>query len=324
METYVKKWIDIIEGMNNSNTYKLAWGKAILECTKENYYEENNQIFIHHKDISINMMRYYWNQTFFFDLKQGPNITDMPVMYQLINEMIDLYKKETNHSNPVWFDTAYDFFMKNPRRFQKYVTKFITVANQNVSHRFLNLRGQIIDLYTLNKKDKTISFEKSNFTLLQEYEQILKLILNYKWAQLLEMYNRTPKIASKVENSSNAKIKRSNLIKFKKLLLKSMEDGKIIDFYTGELLEENNISIDHVIPWSFMYSDDLWNLVITSKSHNSSKSNKVVDEEFIDKLRNRNKNIVSIIEKIDSNESEKLKESLRNDYVGRYYNDLKY
>ena len=37
--------------------------------------------------------------------------------------------------------------------------------------------------------------------------------------------------------------------------------NKPIDFYTGDELDMDDISVDHVIPWSFMYSDDIWNLV---------------------------------------------------------------
>lgn len=36
--------------------------------------------------------------------------------------------------------------------------------------------------------------------------------------------------------------------------------NKPIDFYTGNELDMDDISVDHVIPWSFMYSDDIWNL----------------------------------------------------------------
>ena len=46
----------------------------------------------------------------------------------------------------------------------------------------------------------------------------------------------------------------------------------IIDSFE-KVLQENDISVYHVIPLSFMYSDDIWNLVLTSKSNNSSKSN---------------------------------------------------
>lgn len=32
MDPYIQQWLDIIENMANENTYKLAWGRALLEC----------------------------------------------------------------------------------------------------------------------------------------------------------------------------------------------------------------------------------------------------------------------------------------------------
>ena len=49
-------------------------------------------------------------------------------------------------------------------------------------------------------------------------------------------------------------------------------------------LNDNDLSIDHVIPWSYLFSDDLWNLVYVKKSENSSKSNRIPPEEMIIKL----------------------------------------
>ena len=60
--------------------------------------------------------------------------------------------------------------------------------------------------------------------------------------------------------------------------------NKPIDFYTGDELDMDDISVDHVIPWSFMYSDDIWNLVLTSKSNNSSKSNHIPSKEVFEQL----------------------------------------
>ena len=35
MNSYIKQWLEIIENMNNDNTYKLAWGRAIIELCFE-------------------------------------------------------------------------------------------------------------------------------------------------------------------------------------------------------------------------------------------------------------------------------------------------
>jgi len=45
------------------------------------------------------------------------------------------------------------------------------------------------------------------------------------------------------------------------------------EIYGGLLLTDSDISIDHFVPWSYVAHDELWNLLPTTKSINSSKSN---------------------------------------------------
>ena len=49
------------------------------------------------------------------------------------------------------------------------------------------------------------------------------------------------------------------------------------DIYSGESLVTQGLSIDHFVPWSYVASDELWNLIPTAKSINSSKSNNLPD-----------------------------------------------
>ena len=153
-------------------------------------------------------------------------------------------------------------------------------------------------------------------TLLKEYGIILSKLLNYKWAQLLEKFNFCPKIANKVNGISESKLRRNSLTKYKEELLKEFHNGTIIDFYTGQILDKDDISIDHVIPWSFMYSDDIWNLVVTSKSNNSSKSNSIPNPETIEKLKQRNKKLLEIV---DGKFKDDLQLSIDNNYLEKFY-----
>ena len=69
MIDYIGNWLKVIENMNNDNTYKLAWGRAIVECVN-NAEINDSDLIIKFIDISKCMIRYYWNQMFFFKLKQ--------------------------------------------------------------------------------------------------------------------------------------------------------------------------------------------------------------------------------------------------------------
>jgi hypothetical protein len=66
-----------------------------------------------------------------------------------------------------------------------------------------------------------------------------------------------------------------------------------------------------------MYSDDLWNLAITSKSKNSSKSKVPPQESYSQKLENRKIDFVERIQ--DPNLRLELIASLEHHYVTTYY-----
>jgi len=66
LSKYINNWLDIIEKMSNDNTYKLAWGRALLECISfDKCYEEDGEyVFVKFEDIAECMIKYYWNQMF--------------------------------------------------------------------------------------------------------------------------------------------------------------------------------------------------------------------------------------------------------------------
>ena len=315
---YINDWLDIIENMNNDNTYKLAWGRALLECISfDKCYEENaKKVFIKFEDIAECMVKYYWNQLFFFNLKQSP--LKEPVVCKETNKLITEYKNITNSNIPKWFDEGVRILNKD--NYLKTIKKVAKTLHENVAWRFKNVNKKVLNIYEIDKENNLVIFDYSAAKELKEYSIILSKLLNYKWAQLLEKFNFAPKITLKVNGISQTKLRRESLSKYKNELLKEFNDGKIIDFYTGEELSINNISIDHVIPWSFMYSDDIWNLVVTSKSNNSRKSNSIPSEDVIEKLKERNQRLLNIV---DEEYKEDIKLSLDANYLEKFYRDCR-
>ena len=315
---YINSWLDIIEKMNNDNTYKLAWGRALLECISfDKCYEENaEKVFIKFEDIAECMIKYYWNQMFFFNLKQSP--LKVPVVCQETKKLIDEYKEKTGSNIPKWFDEGVRILNKD--NYLKTIKKVAKTLHENVAWRFKNVNKKVLNIYEIDKENNLVIFDYSAAKELKEYSIILSKLLNYKWAQLLEKFNFAPKITLKVNGISQTKLRRESLSKYKNELLKEFNDGKIIDFYTGEELSINNISIDHVIPWSFIYSDDIWNLVVTSKSNNSRKSNSIPSEDVIEKLKERNQRLLNIV---DEEYKEDIKLSLDANYLEKFYRDCR-
>ena len=57
--------------------------------------------------------------------------------------------------------------------------------------------------------------------------------------------------------------------------------------WTGTRLAKDAFEVDHVIPYSVTYNNDLWNLVPSTKKVNSSKSDRLVGSEVLDLCKER-------------------------------------
>lgn len=79
-------------------------------------------------------------------------------------------------------------------------------------------------------------------------------------------------------------------------------------FYCGELMNEDDVHVDHVIPRQFINHDDIWNLVLSHGFCNLQKSDNLPDRHYIDKLIERNEYFIKSNHPI----SNKLKEQLGN------------
>ncbi|MEG0523338.1 MAG: HNH endonuclease domain-containing protein [Erysipelotrichaceae bacterium] len=320
MSNYIRMWVDIIEGMNNTNTYKLAWGRAILEIIMNVTIPSDNDIItIEFNNIAEKMLKYYWNQIFFFDLKQGPSVK--PKIVNICEQLIENYKENEGSNIPVYFDYAYEELIKERANYDAKLNSISTTLTKDVAWRFKNVGDQTLPIYEYELKSKFIKIDTKSAIELKEYAVVLSSLLNFKWAQLLEQFNVAPKIASKVKGLSDSKLRRNNLTKYRNALLSEFEDNKPLDFYSGQILAEDEISVDHVIPWSFMYSDDIWNLVLTTKSNNSSKSNRIPTQETIIRLIERNKVLLNRIN--DEGMKKKLELANEHNYVNTFYTNMR-
>ncbi len=320
MEKYLSDWFRIIEEMKNDNTYKTAWGKGIVESIYlEEYTVFDDKIIVKQSDIANKMIRYYWNQTFFFGLSQGKS----PVIVQIVNNLIENYKTKVN-TYPIPWNEAELIVKKDKKNYNRSILKILSNARTNVCPRFLNVSNkEVLDIYEIDKENKTLIFSIESVEIIKDYAFVLSKLFNYKWAQLLERYNTAPNITKKVNASSDRKIKRKSLAEYKKILLKYYHSNEIIDFYTGEVISINDIHIDHVIPWSFIYSDDIWNLVVTKSTNNLAKSNRPPTKLEVNKLKQRNKELLKIFEDKNVKYKDTLEFSLENKILDKLYVNLR-
>jgi hypothetical protein len=317
---FLKTWLNILRNCNYDNTYKMAWAKAITEIAVEYNYNDRRGIYdveITLEQIAHKVIKYYWNQTIFFDLIQGSNPQKPPKILSLVKSLIDIYYKESHTKQPIRFERLdLDGIMK--KHYTKTIKMVKTTLKADVSYRFLNIDSKKIEtIYEYNKGDDSLFIKITKLKILKiNCTEVFELI-NYKWALILETFNSTPRICKKVKIIDDIDISRTDLKRFKKYL--DYENPDHTCFICNKKIT-TNLSIDHVIPWSYLYSNDLWNLVYTHKSCNSSKSNTIPNEEDIIRLQQRNANLIIKIDKIISDKiTEELKLAINKNYVKKYW-----
>ncbi len=98
-----------------------------------------------------------------------------------------------------------------------------------------------------------------------------------EYNMILYLQRRNPNVPG-IANKLSPPVERK-LEAVKKYWKALAEIGPVRNIYAPDnsLLTKDDISIDHFVPWSYVAHDELWNLVPTTKSLNSSKSNTLPD-----------------------------------------------
>lgn len=79
-------------------------------------------------------------------------------------------------------------------------------------------------------------------------------------------------------------------ITYMKDMLNGYQEGCC--FYCGELLDPDEIHVDHVILRTFLCHDESWNLVLTHGSCNEQKTDFLPNRYYIQKLVDRNERLI--------------------------------
>jgi len=309
MDDYLKQLTHIISNGSMENTYKMSWIRSIVEtCEKE------PKKIIHFDELSSLIFKYYWNQSIFFNLQQGPNLKKKPKIQQLVEQKIKEYK--------TIYGTQPKTFIKVKDKIKIPIEQISSVLTQDVSWRFLVVGKEQFNTYDYDLEKRIIRI--LNPELIKEYSDILYQLINYRWTQKLEDLDGSPRISKKIRGVDRENTpRRQNLKSFHKYL--DIENPERRCFITGDKIPDNKLSVDHVIPWSYMYSDDLWNLVYVKSSVNSSKNNRLPNEEMIYMLENRNKKLLELLKsnRVQGKHIGELGISIKNNYVRHHWTGFK-
>ena len=123
-----------------------------------------------------------------------------------------------------------------------------------MSHRFLNLDKKKLNIYEYDLVNRIIKIPYPE--VIGDHSEILYPLINYRWVKKLEEVDGSPRLTKKIIGvDRDGEPKRKNLKPFRKYL--DIVNPERTCFISGEKIVEGDLSIDHLIPWSYMYSDCL-------------------------------------------------------------------
>lgn len=267
------------------NTYKFALTKFLLDYS--NSIQQQNMYRISYNEIAEKFLEYYWFQECKYKLKQDFKIKRMPMIIRIIRK----------YCGEEYIPKSYEKYFEDKQNLKQTIIYEIEKAClQDVIPRFQPINTYYLynhfhTISSTGKKYKLPPKEKRYIEVRKEakiffksnYNELSKILI-YEWAKFLERTNFTPMLISKIEGLGLHN--RSSLTKYKSILLKQMN---VKCFYCNNDVKSNDIHIDHFIPWSYVYEDSIWNLVISCSKCNLKKSDCLAPNQYIQKIVDRNK-----------------------------------
>ncbi len=137
-------------------------------------------------------------------------------------------------------------------------------------------------LYKFNQNATAIIIHPEWVSYIQNNYRIIRGWISWEWLRYMQRNNpNTPALANKLFPPRERESLQSQT-SYWETVIKNCSSFHCI--YSGQKLTLDDISLDHYLPWSFVAHNQLWNLIPIPKSVNSSKSDKIPDNIYFDKL----------------------------------------
>ena len=292
-----QNFISILSKGAKSNTYKFALARFLLDYTirfESNYIENkilnNEKEFVSYQDIANAFLRYYWHQECRYRVRQNYHAEKPPSVISIIRNVFgekyipDPFEKMSkSKKEKAQIEIKKRVFGKESNKTSQVVPRFQNIKDGNSTKRKQIFYDYDDEKGRLEIKPEALKFFHDNHTFLMK-----SVIL--EWSKFLEKINTLPRLIAKIES---AEIKRNSIRKYVKIF----KDFKSC-FYCNKSLDETEIHVDHFIPWSYIFEDEAWNLVLACRKCNLRKSDSLTNLDFCNELIKRNINHYKEIENL--------------------------
>ncbi|MBD5655530.1 MAG: HNH endonuclease [Candidatus Eremiobacteraeota bacterium] len=246
-----------------SSTYKPALLKALIRIVGQ-----PTGLEVPLAQIAAQFVILYWSQTVVFRLRQAATLTKEPEVVRAIRSAAEIYRVRELEELPNEARIALE-------------REMVRVLKINVLELFHRSKpDSMAPLFEWARGSESITLTAKAATFLKINANVLESVGNLWWARYLEKVNLlAPLVIEKVERNG---ARRSPLGKYL-ALLRQVDEPRC--FYCARDLGLGApIHVDHVIPWSFLLADPLWDLVLACPQCNLAKSDLLPRPDYLDRL----------------------------------------
>jgi HNH endonuclease len=274
---------------DKTNSYKILFLLSILDILSCRFFKADSSIPL--KELAVEMLVNAWYPHSVFHLSFG--LQDL-VTSNLDRLELKLGKSflEITEGNKSILRNAIENEVVN-NELTRYVPfrllrPFFKELSGLQDHK-VNIQIKTMSEQTFETRKPLYKFDQNSTAIIIHPEWALYIRNNYKiiqgwilweWLKYMQKNNpNTPAIVNKIFPPVERESLQSQT-SYWKTIIEKCSDFRCI--YSGQSLILDDLSLDHYLPWSFVAHDQPWNLIPVPGSINSSKSDKIPSDTYLE------------------------------------------
>ncbi len=240
-----------------NSTYKFGLIKAILD-NLFNMVSTDRGMELSFLELFSKFTENYWNLINHYHIKQMRNNS--------LSRISKLEQVFTSYDDPLCVSDTIEFCSLTDQDQQRIISE---VADQCKRYVIGALYADFDGcLYGFDLKEAKLWVNNIAYEFMLKYKIGIEQLNYYAWAKFLEKINTEKALTRVLDKLELATPRRKDLSIFRRILADEFETSNC--FYCGKKLNKS-AHVDHVIPWSFIKGDNLWNFVLACPTCNTKK-----------------------------------------------------